>query len=102
MNILIVVVNDGAYGSEIHKLRSEGLSEQGAVFGRPSFASIARGFGAAGETVTKLDQLPVLIDQFSKQKQDATESERSVHLAVIDVHVSDKVVSSVIRRSHQH
>ena len=31
MNIMIVVMNDGAYGSEVHKLRAEGLPEQGAV-----------------------------------------------------------------------
>jgi len=65
MNILIVVLNDGAYGSEIHKLRAEGLSEQGAVFGRPSFASIAEGFGATGATVTQLDHLPRLVKQFA-------------------------------------
>jgi len=94
MNLLIVVMNDGAYGSEIHKLRSEGLPDNGAVFGRPSFASIAHGFGAKGATVTQLDDLPALIHQFSQQKSPA--------LSIIDVHVSDKVVSSVIRRSHQH
>ncbi len=100
MNILIVVMNDGAYGSEIHKLRAEGLPEQGAVFGRPSFASIATGFGATGTTVNQLQQLPELIDQFGKLSNDA--STRNVRLTIIDVKVSDKVVSSVIRRSHQH
>jgi hypothetical protein len=45
MNILIVVMNDGAYGSELHKLRSEGMSEDGSVFGYCDFAAIARGFG---------------------------------------------------------
>ncbi|NNK79284.1 MAG: thiamine pyrophosphate-binding protein, partial [Litoreibacter sp.] len=38
MNILICVLNDGAYGSEIHKLRADGLSDAGAVFGRSDFA----------------------------------------------------------------
>src|SRR5689334_17539318 len=33
LKILIVVINDGAYGSEVHKLRSEGLPEEGSVFG---------------------------------------------------------------------
>jgi hypothetical protein len=45
LNILIVVMNDGAYGSEIHKLRAAGLSEEGAVFGRTDFAAVARTFG---------------------------------------------------------
>src|SRR5688572_23290474 len=33
LNIIIVVMNDGAYGSEVHKLRSEGMPEDGSVFG---------------------------------------------------------------------
>ena len=49
LNILIVVMNDGAYGSEVHKLRSEGMPEDGSVFGYCDFAGIARGFGLAGK-----------------------------------------------------
>jgi len=90
MNILIIVMNDGAYGSEVHKLRSEGLPEQGSVFGRPDFARIARGFGASGDIVTQLDSLPALIKKYSVSCT-----------AIIDIHVSDKVISPVIRRSHQ-
>ena len=45
LNIIIVAMNDGAYGSEVHKLRSEGLSETGSVFGYADFAGIAKGFG---------------------------------------------------------
>lgn len=98
MNLLIVVVNDGAYGSEVHKLRAEGLSEQGAVFGRTDFASIAEGFGLSGATVNNLEQLSELIQQFGRQTSNTSASPSA---AVIDVQVSDKVVSSVIRRSHQ-
>ena len=95
MNIMIVVMNDGAYGSEVHKLRAEGLPEQGAVFGRTDFALIAKGFGATGSTVTELDELPALINA-------DTDSSRTSCVSVIDVHVSDRVVSSVIQRSHMH
>jgi len=101
MNILIVVINDGAYGSEIHKLRAEGLPENGSVFGRPDFASIAKGFGGYGATITDLDDLPVLIEQFAERSDSAAQGTAGAGLSVIDVHVSDKVVSSVIRRSHQ-
>ncbi len=88
MNILIAVMNDGAYGSEIHKLRAEGLSDAGAVFGRPDFAAIARGFGCGGETVNDLDSLPALVTQFA----------RDGGVAVWDFPVSDKVTSPVVRR----
>jgi acetolactate synthase I/II/III large subunit len=92
MNILIVVMNDGAYGSELHKLRSDGMPEDGSVFGYCDFASIARGFGLAGRTVRNLDDLPKLVAEFAA----------SGGAAVWDFHVSDKVVSPTVRRAHPH
>lgn len=90
MNILVVVLNDGAYGSEIHKLRAEGLDDGGAVFGRTDLAAIAGGFGLSGETVTDLAAIPDLVAAFS----------RSGGAAVWDVPISDRVFSPVIRRAH--
>jgi acetolactate synthase-1/2/3 large subunit len=90
LNILIVVMNDGAYGSEVHKLRAEGLPEDGSVFGYCDFAGIARGFGLVGETFRSLDSLPKRVAEFG----------RSGGAAVWDFHVSDKVVSPTIRRAH--
>jgi len=90
MNILIIVMNDGAYGSEVHKLRSEALPEAGSVFGRPDFAAIARGFGIEGKTFTSLDDVPKAVEAFAKSRG----------TAVWDFHVSDKVVSPTIRRAH--
>jgi acetolactate synthase-1/2/3 large subunit len=84
------VMNDGAYGSEVHKLRAEGLPEDGSVFGYCDFAGIARGFGLVGETFTSLDSLPKCVAEFG----------RSGGAAVWDFHVSDKVVSPTIRRAH--
>src|SRR5262245_2411875 len=90
LKILIVVMNDGAYGSEVHKLRSEGMIEDGSVFGRPDFAAIARGFGLAGERVTDIAALPDLVAGFAAKSGGA----------VWDVHVSDRVISPVLRRAH--
>ena len=90
MKILIVVMNDGAYGSELHKLRSEGLPVDGSVFGHTDFAAIARGFGLEGKTITHLNELPDLITEFAE----------SPSAAVWDFHVSDKVMTPVIRRAH--
>jgi acetolactate synthase-1/2/3 large subunit len=90
LNILIVVMNDGAYGSEVHKLRSEGMPDEGSVFGYSDFAGIARAFGLAGKTVKNLDELPKLVKEFAA----------SGGAAVWDFHVSDKVVSPTIRRAH--
>ena len=90
LNILIVVMNDGAYGSEVHKLRSEGLPDDGSVFGYCDFAAIARGFGLAGQTFKSLEGLPQRIAEFA----------RTGGAAVWDFHVSDKVLSPTIRRAH--
>src|ERR1700681_1136020 len=64
LRLLICVLNDGAYGAEIHKLRQDGLDESGAVFGRTDFGSIARGFGLRGSTITELDQLGSLMKSY--------------------------------------
>jgi thiamine pyrophosphate-dependent acetolactate synthase large subunit-like protein len=90
LNILIIVMNDGAYGSEVHKLRAERLPEAGSVFGHVDFAAIARGFGLGGKNIKNLSELPKAVEEFA----------RSGGAAVWDFHVSDKVVSPTIRRAH--
>src|SRR3954465_3262228 len=90
LKILIVVMNDGAYGSEVHKFRAEGMPEEGSVFGYSDFAAIARAFGLAGKTVKDLRDVPKLVKEFAS----------SGGGAVWDFHVSDKVVSPSIRRAH--
>ena len=90
LNILVVVMNDGAYGSEVHKLRSAQLPETGSVFGHCDFAGIARGFGLAGNTFKSLGELPKAVAEFAA----------SGGAAVWDFHVSDKVLSPTIRRAY--
>jgi thiamine pyrophosphate-dependent acetolactate synthase large subunit-like protein len=90
MNILIVVMNDGAYGSEVHKLRSEGMPEDGSVFGYCDFAAVARGFGLPGRTFKSLDGLGERVAELAA----------GPGAAVWDFHVSDKVLSPTIRRAH--
>jgi acetolactate synthase-1/2/3 large subunit len=90
MKILVVVMNDGAYGSEVHKLRAEGMPDEGSVFGYCDFAGIARGFGLSGKTIRNLADLPKLVTEFASSRG----------AAVWDFHVSDKVVSPSIRRAH--
>jgi thiamine pyrophosphate-dependent acetolactate synthase large subunit-like protein len=59
LNILIVVMNDGAYGSEVHKFRSvRNAGRRARCSATADFAGIARGFGLAGRTFKKLDNLP--------------------------------------------
>jgi thiamine pyrophosphate-dependent acetolactate synthase large subunit-like protein len=83
-------MNDGAYGSEVHKFRAEGMPEDGSVFGRCDFAAIARGFGLDGKTFTSLDGLPQRVEEFAKNGG----------AAVWDFHVSDRVLSPTMRKAH--
>jgi thiamine pyrophosphate-dependent acetolactate synthase large subunit-like protein len=81
--LLICVLNDGAFGSEIHKLRSDGISDRGAVYGRTDLARMAEGFGLRGARVDRLEQLPELIAAF----------EASDGAMLLDIQVSDQVIS---------
>lgn len=90
LKILICILNDGAYGSEIHKLRADGLSDEGSVFGRGDLGAVARGFGITGEVITSLDDLAAKIEAFGT----------SSGPALLDFHISDEVTSPVMRRAH--
>jgi len=88
LKILIIIFNDGAYGSEIHKLRADGVSEHGAVFGFGNLAAIARGFGLDGHTVTDSAQLAELARSF----------EQGTGSALWDIRISDQVMAPTMRR----
>lgn len=90
LRILVVVANDGAYGSEVHKLRAEGFPDAGSVFGHCDFAGIARGFGLPSRTFRSLDGLPQAVAEFAAGSGGA----------VWDFHISDKVLSPTMRRAH--
>lgn len=90
LRILVCVLNDGAYGSEIHKLRSEGFGDGGAVFGRGDLAGVARGHGVSGRCIDDLTELGAALKEFMDGKGSA----------VWDLPVSDTVVSPVLRRAH--
>jgi len=55
--IVVVVTNDGGFGSEIHFLQVNGLPDETARYQNPSFAAIAQGLGAKGLTIDSLDKL---------------------------------------------
>lgn len=91
LSILIIVLNDGAYGSEVHKLKADGVTLVGSVFGRPDFAGIGQGFGLKGETWTDLDGMPESFDEFMSDRAPA----------IWDVHISDQVASPQVLKAHK-
>jgi thiamine pyrophosphate-dependent acetolactate synthase large subunit-like protein len=88
LRLLICVLNDGAFGAEIHKLRADGLDDSGAVFGRTDLAAIAQGFGLRGANVTDVRQFGPLFEAY--QAQDTAE--------IWNIHVSDRVANAHTRR----
>jgi thiamine pyrophosphate-dependent acetolactate synthase large subunit-like protein len=87
--ILMCIMNDGGYGSEFHKLRADGIDDSWAVFGRPAFEDIARGFGLRGNEIRDVSVIPKLFADFTAQG----ESE------IWNIQISDKVTAPVIRQT---
>jgi thiamine pyrophosphate-dependent acetolactate synthase large subunit-like protein len=85
---LMIVLNDEAYGSEIHKLRHDGLPDTGAVFGASRIASIAAGFGLHARRIDRLEDLDHAWQAYCD----------SGTAAVWDIPISDQVMSPVMRR----
>ena len=92
--ILTIIMNDGAYGSEVHKLRADGVTEDGSVFGRPDFAAIGQGFGMTGKQFSNKDTLR---EALSDAMADYLSSPRPM---IWDIHISDKIASPQILAAH--
>jgi acetolactate synthase I/II/III large subunit len=94
MRMLIYVMNDGGYGSEFHKLRADGIDDSQAIFGRPAFENVGRGFGLRGHEIRDVSIIPKLFANLSAQ----AESE------IWNIQISDKVMApaicQTIKRGH--
>jgi acetolactate synthase-1/2/3 large subunit len=88
LRLLICVLNDGAYGAEIHKLRQDGIDDSGAIFGRPDYESIAKGFGLRGANITDLEKLGALMKAYDAQGT----------AEIWNIPISDQVTSPSMRR----
>ena len=90
LKLLIVALNDGAYGAELHKLRKQNHFPEHAVFGRPDFAAIATGFGLRGATITDNAQFAELFESHAASNR----------AEMWNVHISQNVISPPYRRRH--
>lgn len=93
LKLLICVLNDGAYGSEIHKMHSDGISAEGATFGRGDLAAVARGFGLRGRTISSGDQFAAAFEEFLKAGPGGE---------LWDIHIADNVTTPVMRAHMSH
>ena len=91
LKILTIILNDGAYGSEVHKLRSDGVTLAGSIFGRPDFAAIGEGFGVQGTAFASLEGLEAKMHSFLNQ--DGPQ--------IWDFAISDQIASPQILSAHK-
>jgi acetolactate synthase I/II/III large subunit len=88
IRLIVCVLNDGGYGAEVHKLRAEGIDASAGVFGRSDFGAIANSFGLDGAVVFDLTRFEGLFGSYAAGNA----------AAVWDIHISDKVISTQMRR----
>jgi thiamine pyrophosphate-dependent acetolactate synthase large subunit-like protein len=88
LNLLTFVMNDGGFGSEIHKLNAKGIDGELARFGRTDFAAVARGFGLPGHTLERPEQVAALVAEHLGRGP-----------AVVDVPMSKDAISAPTRRA---
>jgi thiamine pyrophosphate-dependent acetolactate synthase large subunit-like protein len=66
MPILVVVVNDRSYGSELHHADAAGLAPEVTLIPDIDFATAARGLGLEALTIRSLDDLEPIREQISQ------------------------------------
>jgi acetolactate synthase I/II/III large subunit len=92
LKLIIGIMNDGGFGAEVHKFRSDGLDPAEAIFGRPDFAAIAKGFGLRGANINSLSDFGSLLHNY----------EAANCAEVWNIPISDKVVSIMQARAAPH
>lgn len=88
--VLVVVLNDQAFGAEFHKLRAKGLDPALGLNPPTDIAAVARAFGCPAATVTDAKEIPPLVDEFLAGSGPL----------VIDCRISRYVISAPYRRMH--
>lgn len=86
--LLVLVMNDGAYGAEVHKLRTKGFDGSVAIFEGPDLAAIACGFGWEGVIADRPGVIEAAIRSFGDRPRPM----------LVDVRVSRDVLSDPYQR----
>ncbi|HEX2300170.1 MAG TPA: thiamine pyrophosphate-binding protein [Pseudonocardiaceae bacterium] len=87
---VVVVLNDSAYGAELHQYASQGLDPTAMLIDEVDFAALGRAMGAAGVKARTLADLEVLTDWLATH---------DTGVFVLDVAISQKVVAEFMTAS---
>jgi acetolactate synthase-1/2/3 large subunit len=81
LNLVVLILEDGAYGMIRWKQSVDGFADFGMTFGNPDFVQYAAAYGAHGTRVTAISELvPALENAFSKG---------GVHLVTVPIDYSE-------------
>jgi acetolactate synthase-1/2/3 large subunit len=83
LNLVVLVLEDRAYGMIRWKQEVDGFSDFGLDFGNPDFVAYAKSYGAKGWRVGKVSELSTMLE--------AAFSEGGVHLVVVPVDYSENM-----------
>jgi acetolactate synthase-1/2/3 large subunit len=81
LDMVVIVINDGAYGMIKWKQQHMGLHSFGLDFGNPDFVAYANSYGAHGHRITRADELAPLLMLCQQQG--------GVHLLDVPIDYSD-------------
>ena len=81
LNLVVLVLNDGAYGMIRWKQAVDGFHDFGMTFGNPDFVHYAESYGAKGTRVTETESLVPTLD--------AAFTDRGVHLIEVPIDYSE-------------
>lgn len=68
LDLVVLVMNDRAYGQEYKRYSLEGMDPTLSLLSPPSFAALAEGFGAEGVTITDLDEMPKVAEALAARR----------------------------------
>lgn len=88
IRMLLVVMNDEAFGAEVHILRGRGLDDTEVVIPSPRFDAVAASFGWRGSCVSDMASLERALEEFWS----------GTGPYVIDVRISRDVASNTAKR----
>jgi acetolactate synthase-1/2/3 large subunit len=90
-DLLVIVLNNAAYGSEFHKLGIAGLDPAAGAFDRPAdLVAVARALGADARRIGTMDELHAGLAAFAA----------SGGVRVLDIGVARAVMSEAYQRMH--
>ena len=81
LNLVVLLLNDNAYGMIRWKQNGMGFDDYGMTFSNPDFVLYAESYGAKGHKLQKADDLLTTLDKCYKEK--------GVHLIEIDIDYSE-------------